>query len=190
MIVFGVIRKMSPGKFQATYGSFFSDRTFRQHLKEEFFIKNYSTFFLGLAAAFALAISISLLREQDILIQTTLTAIFVLAFVIIKVLSIYALSKIISSQEIGLKNIYIYEILFLIIGGMGATLFLPTEVFLSFKSSEGLFVSLLLLLYAIKLVKQFLYSIERKTSLLYIILYFCAFEIIPALTLLKFLGLI
>ena len=170
--------------------TFFSDRTFRQHLKEEFFIKNYSTFFLGLAAAFALAISISLLREQDILIQTTLTAIFVLAFVIIKVLSIYALSKIISSQEIGLKNIYIYEILFLIIGGMGATLFLPTEVFLSFKSSEGLFVSLLLLLYAIKLVKQFLYSIKRKTSLLYIILYFCAFEIIPALTLLKFLGLI
>lgn len=189
-LLFLLIRKTSPTKVQIAVASYFSNRTFKQHLKEEYFIKNYTIFFMGLLSALSLSTSLAL-TERVVSYPSIFSKLgLVLAFLGIKVALSYGLTKAVSPFQTVIKSVYTLEVLCLIVSGIFSTAFIPLELFYSVYSVKELLFVVLIVIYAIKLTKQFLYSVENKVSLFYIILYFCAFELIPALSLLKVLRIV
>lgn len=188
--LFLVIKKISPSKVAFLFSSFFINREFKQHLKEEYFIKNYTTFFLCLVASFSLATCLTLTAKEFIVEHVFSVLLFILAVLTLKITLSYFLSKTINPTQTIIKSIYTLEVLFLVVLGLVALFFIPIELFYSvYAIRYGVFIALIVV-YCIKIGKQFLYSLENKTPLFYIILYFCAFEIIPTLTLVKIVGLI
>ena len=187
-ITFLIIKKISPSKVGFIISSFVSNREFKQHLKEEYFIKNYTTFFLSLVSSFSIATCLTLTLNEVHFDQLFMFFSSILVFLGIKVLLSYVLTKSITPFQTVIKSVYTFEVLFLVIAGVIFLLFIPIEIFYSVHAIRGWVFAILILVYAVKTGKQFLYSVEHKTPLFYIILYFCAFEIIPALTLLKMLD--
>lgn len=188
-LIFGGVKKLSPNRFNAVYTSFFSTREFNQHLKEEFFLKNAPVFILSVTTSFVLALTFTLISNKSNFYVIPVLALGVIAFFSFKVGITYVLGKVSTTKSKYAKGVYTIEIISIIVLGGLLSLLIPLEIFYSLKKMEGWVLLLVSIIYGVKIVKQFLYSIENKTSLFYIILYFCALEIIPLLTAAKLLEL-
>ena len=188
LLSFLLIRKISYGRGKIIVASFFSNREFKQHLKEEYFIKNYTTVFLVFLSTMSVSIVLSVLSNQFSFLNTLKITGIIVGVLSLKIAVLYALGKSITPLPSVVRSIYTLEILALIVVGIVSLLFVPVELFYSIHKVQFWLLSFLLVVYGLKIFKQFQHSVDNRVPLFYIILYFCAFELIPALTVFKILG--
>lgn len=185
---YAIIRTTSSSKSFALFESYFSSISFNQHFKEEYFIKNYPSFFLVLISALnngLILFYIYYKTEPNKIFYLFLVIVFAL---VLKVFFSYFISKTISSRGVVVKEYYTLEVLNFQMIGLVSSLLIPLLIIIDAEFVKQIYFSTLALCFVYKLIKQIHASISHNTSWFYIILYFCAFEIIPVLTLVKITG--
>lgn len=182
---FALMFKYSNKNALALVGAFLSNRSFDKKTQEEYFIRNYVSILFFVVGVVSIALSLFFVFNESLSNAPFEYFLAPLVYVMIRIAVIYFFSNIISSRANVLKPILHYEVLFVQLLGLVLSFALMMQLWLNQTQQLTIVFSIMGIAIIYKWIKQLRISFLAHISLFYIILYFCALEIVPLLFLIK-----
>lgn len=169
----------------ALVGAFLSNRSFDKKTQEEYFIRNYVSILFFVVGLISISLALFFVFNESLSNDPLEYFLTPLVYFIIRIAAIYFFSNVISSRANVLKPILHYEVLFVQLLGLVLSFVLIMQLWLNQTQQLIIVFSIMGIAIIYKWIKQLRISFLAHISLFYIILYFCALEIIPLLFLIK-----
>jgi hypothetical protein len=184
-LMFAFLFRYGNRRLQDIVAAFFSDKVLVKKQKEEYFMKNYPSLFMFIMAWIAIGLSIyfPLKNTLNIPVVGLYVALFLLPW--IKVLVVNILSVIISPRATIFRPLYLLDFISYQTAGLFLVFALPLLLWISPEQFLNVVLGILSFFIFYRIMRGLIISIKAKAPLFYIILYFCALELLPLLFLVK-----
>jgi len=184
-LAFAFIFRFGNRRIQDIFASFFSEKVFLKKIKEEYFLKSYTAGIMYVVAGIAIVLNLLYSLKSTIDVKVFSLAFLVIVSPWIKVFLASVVSLFISNRNTILLPIYIFELVTYLVAGITLIFTLPMLLWLPPNQHINIVVGILLFVTLFRIIKSAVLAFKAKISLFYIILYFCALEMLPFLVLMK-----
>lgn len=184
-LIFAFLFRYGNNRLQDIVAAFFSDKVLIKKQKEEYFMKNYPSLLMFIIAWLAIGLSIYFPLKHALNIPVVGLFVGLFLFPWIKVVAVNIMSVIISARATIFRPLYLLDFISYQTAGLFLVFALPLLLWISPEQFLNVALGILSFFVFYRIIRGLIISIKSKAPLFYIILYFCALEMLPLLFLVK-----
>jgi hypothetical protein len=188
-LAFAFIFRYGNKRLQDIVAAFFSDKVLIKKQKEEYFMKNYPSLLMFIMAWLAIGLSIYFPLKQTLNIPVGFLFLSLFLLPWLKVVVVNITAVIISPRATIFRPLYLLDFISYQTAGLFLVFTLPLLLWITHEQFLNVVLGILSFFIFYRLIRGLIISIKAKAPLFYIILYFCALEMLPLLFLVKMISI-